>query len=266
MNSLLVAVYILAAALLLSTSCATLKFVDLTHPYANRTTFAWPSDGKINGFWIKPVFKEILDANTTLQGNEFWAQEHSGTHIDAPHHFFENGWSVDQLPIDRMIGVPAVVVDISKKAETNPDATLDAEDLVKWEEQYGRIPDHSVILMNSGYGVHYTNFAKYVGSPTSDPKQFHFPGFGPSGAKWLTANRDVYGIGVDTASADAAVTPDFKVHRELLKNNYYLLENVANVHLLDPTGWKLHILPIKLEGGTGGPTRIVAYKCNKEKH
>ena len=48
------------------------------------------------------------------------AGEHGGTHIDSPIHFGRDKWAVDEIPLDRLSG-PAVVIDITSKAETNSD-------------------------------------------------------------------------------------------------------------------------------------------------
>jgi len=259
--------HILQSALMLMLICITssakgAEFVDMAHPYSSHV-FAWPMKGSMEGFWIKQMWKiPVANSKTAIfQGKQFWAQEHAGTHMDAPYHFFESLWTVEQIPSERLIGVPAVVVDITSKASKKLDATVDEEDLIAWEKKNGRIPDGSVVMMNSGWGKLYSNFTKYVGAAGTDASKFHFPSFGPTGAKWLTANRKAIGIAVDTASADTPVSENFPVHIELLKNKYYLLENVANIDKLRTgKGWQLNILPIKLTDGTGGPARIIAKK------
>ena len=46
--------------------------------------------------------------------------EHGGTHIDAPMHMWKSGWSVDEIPLDRLLNLPLVVVDVTKKVEEEP--------------------------------------------------------------------------------------------------------------------------------------------------
>ena len=65
-------------------------------------------------------------------------------------------------------------------------------------------------------------------------------------------------VGLDTASLDHGPSKDFKAHRVLLGANIPGLENVANLERLPPTGATIVALPMKIDGGTGGPCRIIA--------
>jgi len=154
-----------------------------------------------------------------------------------------------------------VIIDIREKAARVQDATVDVSDLEDWESKYGPIEAGSVVLMHSGWAKYYGNFTAYSGTLDGmDPSEYHFPGFSLEAGKWL-AKKGVYGLGVDTPSIDPGNSKKYEVHVELSPQNIYLLENVANLDkLTPPSGWKLHILPIKLKDGTGGPTRIVAVR------
>ena len=55
-------------------------------------------------------------------------------------------------------------MDIKDKAKTNADAELQVEDLLAWEKKYGRIPDGAIVMMNSGWGQHWSNRTKYLGT------------------------------------------------------------------------------------------------------
>ena len=73
--------------------------------------------------------------------------EHVGTHMDAPYHFYSQGWTTDQIPLDHLVNVPGVVVDISHKATTDDEAKLEEEDLVAWVAENGDFPDRCLVLM-----------------------------------------------------------------------------------------------------------------------
>merc|ERR1712096_557206 len=78
--------------------------------------------------------------------------EHSGTHMDAPAHFSEGKWRVDQIPVSRLIG-PGVKVDITVKVrEFGLDSVLQLEDLESWENQHGLIPHGAVVVVHTGHG------------------------------------------------------------------------------------------------------------------
>ena len=77
-------------------------------------------------------------------------------------------------------------------------------------------------------------------------------------AGFLIEKRNINGIGIDTLSADYGVSTDFAVHHIINGAGKYILENVKNLDKLPPTGAILIIAPIKIEGGSGGQTRIWA--------
>ncbi|KAG8295548.1 hypothetical protein J6590_077529 [Homalodisca vitripennis] len=76
-------------------------------------------------------------------------------------------------------------------------------------------------------------------------------------AKWLVDSGKVYGVGTDTASPDSKGIPI--VHKTLTKENLYIMENLDMSHLKDvpPRGFKLAILPMRIEEGTGAPVHVI---------
>ncbi|MCH8250495.1 MAG: hypothetical protein IH913_12925 [Proteobacteria bacterium] len=74
----------------------------------------------------------------------------------------------------------------------------------------------------------------------------------------LVEDRGVAILGVDTASTDFGKSKDFVVHRIAAARNVSNLENLTNLDRLPPTGAVVFALPMKIEGGSGGPVRVVA--------
>ena len=68
--------------------------------------------------------------------NTFATAEHGGTHLDAPVHFAQGRWSVDQIPLEQLIG-DAAVVDVSEKCAAQPDYQVTVADLEAWEGAHG---------------------------------------------------------------------------------------------------------------------------------
>jgi kynurenine formamidase len=180
--------------------------------------------------------------------------EHTGTHMDAPFHFSPDGMSADVIPLSMLI-VPLVVVDIRKKAETNPDTQLTLDDLSRWERRYGRIPKDACVAMNSGW-------AEKVNTPefrNADANGvLHFPGFHVEAAEFLLEERQVNGIAVDTLSLDYGPSPDFAVHYLWLPSNRWGMEAVANLDMLPARGTTLIVGGPKIAGATGGISRLIA--------
>ena len=142
------------------------KVVDLTHTFTA-------------GF---PVYTGNAPAKrtlTTIPANGFYKQEwtfdeHSGTHLDAPGHFIAGGRKTPQLTPQELIA-PIAVIDISKRAKSNPDAEVTADDIRAYERRYGRIPEGALVAMNSGWAAKLDTPA-YKGADASGT--YHFPGFG----------------------------------------------------------------------------------------
>ena len=87
----------------------------------------------------------------------------------------------------------------------------------------------------------------------------HFPGIHPDAATWLLENRSIASLGIDTPSIDYGQSTGFETHVILYGGNVPGFENVANMGELPVTGSFVVALPMKIEGGSGGPLRIVAF-------
>ena len=86
----------------------------------------------------------------------------------------------------------------------------------------------------------------------------HYPGFSLEAVKFLVKTRSVVGLGIDTMSVDIGASTTYPVHLFTSKQSVYHLENVANLGLVPPSGATVVVAPIKLEGGSGGPARVLA--------
>ena len=84
-----------------------------------------------------------------------------------------------------------------------------------------------------------------------------FPGIGAEAARLLVERR-IDLVGLDTASLDHGPSTDFPAHRVLNEANIPGLENVANLEQVPPIGATVVALPMKIDGGTGGPCRVIA--------
>lgn len=231
----------------------TSKLVDLTYPF-NDSTIYWPT--------AKPFRWEKESWGTSPGGwwytaGRYSASEHGGTHVDAPIHFGKGKRTMDQLRLDQLVA-PVEVVDISQECNGNPDYRLTADDLNAWEKVHGQIPKGSIALIRTGWGKYWPDKKKYLGSDVpGDTAHLHFPGISKEAAEFLVKRR-VAGVGLDTASLDYGATKDFLAHQVLNGADIYGLENVANLEKVPEVGATLIALPMKIEGGTGGPVRLVA--------
>lgn len=188
-------------------------------------------------------------------GNVLTYWEHCGTHMDAPAHFAAGGLFVDQLPPEQLV-VPAVVIDISARAAVDADSEVTVDDLLAWEQQYGRIPANAGVLMHSGWAEKFSTPVAFGNADANGV--LHFPGFSKAATDFLVAERSVAGIGVDTLSLDYGRSADFAVHNSFLPTNRWGIENLANLSLIPPAGAFLFVGAPKVASGSGGPCRVLA--------
>jgi len=196
----------------------------------------------------------------TIEKNKYFARkislpEHYGTHIDAPAHFARGLWTVDQIPPERLIA-PLAVLDVSAKVASDPDYRVSMEDIAEWEKVHGHIPDYAVVMVRTGWESRWNSIKDYRNADAKGT--MHFPGYSEDAAKFLVTARNVLGLGIDTLSVDYGPSRDFAVHQFTLAHSVYHLENVANLERVPATGGIVVVAPMKLEGGSGGPVRILA--------
>lgn len=230
------------------------EIVDLTHPFNDKTLY-WPTS--TSTFQLERQSHGVTPGGWFYAANSFSTPEHGGTHLDAPIHFHENGQTVDQVPLHHLIA-PAVVIDIADSAQANPDYRLSVEDVQRFEEQHGRIPRGAIALVHTGWDQRWPDRKAYFGDDTpGDASKLHFPSFGAAAAA-LLVDRGVVAIGLDTPSIDAGNAKDFPVHRLTAARNVPGFENLRALDRLPPQGAFVISLPMKIEGGSGGPLRAVA--------
>jgi kynurenine formamidase len=222
------------------------KVADLTHTFRA-------------GF---PVYTGDAPARrtlTTVAADGFYKQEwtfdeHSGTHMDAPGHFVAGGRLTPQLAASELV-LPLAVIDIAKRAASNPDTVVDAEDLRKYERRYGRIPDGALVAMDSGWAKKVNDDAAFKGGPAG---AYHFPGFGDEAIEFLLERRRAAAIGVDTLSLDNGPSTTFSVHVNWLNADNFGLENLNNLDKVPRSGATAIVGVIPWQDGSGGPARVLA--------
>ena len=230
--------------------------VDLSHSY-DKTTIFWPT--------AAPFVLETVSAGTTPGGyyyaaNNFSTSEHGGTHLDSPIHFAEGKSTVDQIPLDRLVG-PAVVIDATSQSAANADYLITIADLEAAERQDGPIPSNAIVLLRTGFSRRWPDAATYLGTAERGEAavaKLHFPGLHPDAARWLVTNRPVRAIGIDTASIDYGQSTQYESHRALSAANIPAFENLTSLDRLPARGAYVVALPMKIGGGSGAPLRAIA--------
>jgi kynurenine formamidase len=230
--------------------------VDLSYPFDSSTVY-WPT---AEAFQLEKDFEGTTEQGYYYSAYRYSAAEHGGTHIDAPVHFAKGRNTVDEIPLDQLMG-PGIVVDVTSQCSKNSDYLITERDFKNWEQRNGKIAAGTIVLLRTGFGKFYPDRRRYLGTDQRGAAavvNLHFPGLHPDAARWLTQNRKVKAIGLDTASIDYGQSKLFESHRTLFARDIPAFENVANLDKLPTRGFSVIALPMKIKGGSGGPLRIIA--------
>jgi len=231
------------------------RWVDLTYEFSEETIY-WPTGLP---FTHEEVAYGQSEAGHFYSSYNYSANEHGGTHFDAPIHFAAGQSTAEEISLNSLVG-PAVVVDVTD--HVTPDYQVQIADLERWEEEHGRIPDGAQVLFRTGWGSRWPDRAAFLGTDMIGPEavpHLHFPGISPEAARWLVDERSIDAVGIDTPSIDYGQSTRFETHVILYGAGLIGYENIANLELLPEQGAFIVALPMKIAGGSGGPLRIVAF-------
>lgn len=168
--------------------------------------------------------------------------DHSGTHMDAPYHFFKDGLTIENIPIDATMG-DAVLVDVSHKDPEQPVTREMIEEVV--ENDQLKIKENDIILFRCWPG-------EWNGEGFHQCKSLD-----PSVAGWVIDHK-VKAIGLDLPNADINENMQRTVHLELLGRNIMIFENIVNLENLSKKHFYFMGTPLNLKGMTGSPIRALA--------
>jgi kynurenine formamidase len=204
-----------------------------------------------------PFRQEVL---TTLDRHGVFANtwtmiDHNGTHIDATNHFHPLGYALEEIPI-RSLVVPLVVIDITERAASDPDALVTIDDLRDWERRHGRIPPRALVAMNSGWFRKVGDAHAFLNMDASGT--MHFPGFPVPTVEFLLAERDISGIGCDTISFDPGHDKAYTTHKVLFAGGKWGIENLNALDRVPPSGAMAFVGATKVRAASGGPARVLA--------
>lgn len=184
---------------------------------------------------VQGVNKEIVEIST-----------HTGTHCDAPYHFFAGGKTIDEIPLATYIA-PGLVIDVRGKT---PGSALEREDL---EHALDQLAPGDVALLNTGWGQKRSNTAEFL-------TQYVYLGEG--GARALL-ERGVAGVGIDAVSLGGYDDPAkaAPAHRIMLGAAKFIVEELCFPDAVMDGHKRLFVaVPIKLRGCGGAWTRAMLWE------
>jgi arylformamidase len=207
-----------------------MKIHDITLPISPAMP-VWPGDPPVT---LEQI--ESMDRGAHANVTRLDMSAHTGTHVDAPHHFLNDGRTVENLPLDALIG-PALVVQLPDELDLVTAAALEA----------ASVPAGTERLLLRTRNSHLWARRQLDFFPA-------FIGISADGAEWLV-RRGLRLVGVDYLSV-APFQQSEATHRILLAAGIVLLEG-ADLHTVPPGAYELYCLPLKLLGSDGAPARVV---------
>lgn len=209
------------------------KLTDLTMPFSSRTI---PVPGH-----PQPVFEPLHELERDgVRNTVMKISIHTGTHIDAPSHFIEDGRAIDEIAIDRFHR-PGVRLDLTDAAPGEP---ITLAQLEQAGFKADRVKD-SILLLASGWSDRSWETPDLYGS---NP-------FLAEDAAAAVAEAGPSALGLDFAVDDTKPWPN---HTILLGAEVLLIENLMGLPQLPEQDFEVIAFPLRLTGENGGPARVVA--------
>jgi arylformamidase len=167
---------------------------------------------------------------------------HTGTHMDAPSHFLEDGATIDQIPPGQLVGT-ASVLDVRSEVQGS---IIPAKAL---EKRWPRGKHPQFVLLRTDWSHDRAPTKHYL---------YDFPGIDPAGAEWLV-RQSVRGVGTDTLGIDPYSNQKFEAHKVLLKKGIWILEALDHLdELAEGKEYTLIAAPLKISGASGAMARVFA--------
>ena len=176
---------------------------------------------------------------------------HTATHIDAPYHFFAQGTTIDNLPLDYFIGEGFLfrVEDVAQAGHRFTAAELKTSAKTKGARLKGKIAVVATGWSNRAF--------------SDEPRYFRdSPTLSPEAASWLVEEQ-VKAVVLDSATDSADPAPVEKqpspIHRTFLGHSVLIIENCIDlVKIPDDQRFTLYAIPLKIKGESGAPARVFA--------
>lgn len=206
------------------------KIIDVTVPLSAALP-TYPGDPR-----FQLEFTDRIADGAASNVSRISLGSHSGTHVDAPYHFLADGATVDQLPLEILIG-KCRVVEVSDRERVER-AQLEAFDL----------RDDLRLLIKT----------RMSGQLRQPEFQEDFVYLTPDAATYLV-QAGIKLVGVDYLSVEKFGSKDFAAHHTLLAAGIVIIEGL-DLSLVDPGDYELTCLPLLVAGGDGAPARVVLRK------
>lgn len=202
------------------------QIIDISWPISPTTT-SYKNTKPISLVSLKSFSSDaVRDTNLTFN-------THTGTHVDAPSHFIEYGNTIDQIPLNFLIG-SAIVIDLSFVNDYITEEIL----------QIQKFNSGDIVLLK-------TKNSQL--SPTAT-FNFDFVYLAASGAQFLT-QHSIKAVGIDYLGIERN-DPAHSTHSIFLEKNIPIIEGLRLAHVA-PGRYELYCLPLAIIGLEAAPARAI---------
>jgi kynurenine formamidase len=216
-----------------------MRLVDLSHIVEHgMVTYKGLPAPLICDFLTRERSRGIYAPGTEFHIGRIDMVANTGTYVDAPSHRFADGADLAGLPLERLVHLPAVVVDVRGSA----DRAIGAEALLPYDLS-GR-----AVLVLTGWSRHFGTSAYGTGHP-------YLTG---AAADHLVAERATL-VGIDSLNIDDTTDARRPVHTALLAAGIPVCEHLTGLHQLPTTGSLFNAAPVMVEGMGTFPVRAWAF-------
>jgi len=207
-----------------------MEYIDLSYEI-NEKTQMYP------GLFKPKICKDKVIENDGVNIKRLSIITHTGTHIDAPRHFYKNGMTIDKLPLNKFVG-EAAYLDFSN---TELGSVISIKEIIKFNDL---IQSNDIIILNTGI------YKKY----STDEFNTEYPTITIEVANWLV-KKNIATFATDATSVD--IDGENIIHKILLASNIPIIENLTNLNKITRERVKFIALPLKIDEGDGSPCRAI---------
>lgn len=187
--------------------------IDLSYPIDEKTKI-YPGDSHV---YLQQEKYHRTDGFST---SRLEIGLHTGTHIDAPMHMFENGKKITDYSLESFYG-PSVLIDVRD------------ENIILFKENYNNlIKENDIVLFYTGHDKNYSNDNYFTDHPVFDPEFSQF-----------LVDKKIKMAGMDLPSPDMA---PYLIHKKFLENEIIILENMRNLNKLINKNFELYAFPLNI--------------------
>jgi len=214
------------------------QLIDLSHTITDQTiSYKGLPAPIICDYLSREDSKGTYADDTTFQIGKIEMVGNTGTYIDCPFHRYEDGKDMAQMPLERFVDIPAVLIEAPHQSGLAIDATFFQQINVR----------HKAVLIHTGWSQHWNTDLYYENHPflTEDAAQYLF-------------EQQALLVGIDSHNIDDTRRNARPVHSILLKNEILIVEHLTQLHQLKDQPFTFSAVPPKIEGMGTFPVRAFA--------